>query len=163
MLHGERGHWTSTTVSSEPDASVSSALSLRPRDHLRSSSSALASWKDLIKVDINFPLLKFFSCPNPLMSSVFLCDEFCSFDVWNADGVCCSGLDVHIAQRRLGEFLKWGQWFSKSSRGGYEKPWCSSNTLPLYRLSQPEENGTIGNHFSSFGHTWFQKKLHVLE
>jgi hypothetical protein len=27
----------------------------------------------------------------------------------------------------LGEFLKWGQWFSKSSRGGYEKPWCSSN------------------------------------
>jgi hypothetical protein len=43
-----------------------------------------------------------------------LCDELCSFGVWNADGVCCSGLDVQTAPRRLGEFLKWGQWFSKS-------------------------------------------------
>jgi hypothetical protein len=27
------------------------------------------------------------------------------------------------------------------------------NTLPLYRLSQPREIHTTGNHFSSFGHT----------
>jgi hypothetical protein len=27
-------------------------------------------------------------------SAVFLCDELCSFGVWNADGVCCTGLDV---------------------------------------------------------------------
>jgi hypothetical protein len=63
----------------------------------------------------------------------------------------------------LGEFLKRGQWFSKSSRDGYEKPWCSGNVLPLYRLSQPKEIRTTGNHFSSFGHTWFHKKLHVLD
>jgi hypothetical protein len=31
---------------------------------------------------------------------------------------------------RLGEFLKRGQWFSKSSRGGYKKQWCSRNALP---------------------------------
>jgi hypothetical protein len=37
--------------------------------------------------------------------SIFLCDELCSFGVWNADGVCCSGLDVQTAPRRLGEFL----------------------------------------------------------
>jgi hypothetical protein len=30
----------------------------------------------------------------------------CSFGVWNADGVCCLGLDVQTAPRRLGEFLK---------------------------------------------------------
>jgi hypothetical protein len=65
--------------------------------------------------------------------------------------------------RRLGEFLKWGQWLSKSSRGGYEKPWCSGNALPLYRLSQPKEIRTTTNHFSSFGHMWFHKQLHVLE
>jgi hypothetical protein len=39
-----------------------------------------------------------------------LCDEICSFGVWNADGVCCSGLDVQTALRILGEFLKRGQW-----------------------------------------------------
>jgi hypothetical protein len=49
----------------------------------------------------------------------FLCDELCSFGVWNADDVCCSGLDVQTTPRRLGEFLKRGQWFSKSSKGGY--------------------------------------------
>jgi hypothetical protein len=54
-------------------------------------------------------------------------------------------------------FLKRGQWFSKSSRGRYEKPWCSGNAFPLYRLSQPKEIRIIGNHFSSFGHTWFHK------
>jgi hypothetical protein len=27
-------------------------------------------------------------------SAIFLSDELCSFAVWNADGVCCSGLDV---------------------------------------------------------------------
>jgi hypothetical protein len=91
-----------------------------------------------------------------------LCDELCSFDVWDADGVCCSGLDVQIAPRRLGEFLKRGQWFSKSSRDGYEKLWCSGNALPLYRLSQPKEIRTTGNHFSSFGHTWFRKKINRL-
>jgi hypothetical protein len=47
----------------------------------------------------------------------------------------------------LGEFLKWGQWFSKSSRGGYEKLWCSGNAFPLYRLSQPKEIRTTGNNF----------------
>jgi hypothetical protein len=94
---------------------------------------------------------------------VFLGDELCSFGVWNVDGVCCSDLDVQTAPRRLGEFLKRGQWFSKSSRGGYEKLWCSGNALPLYSLSQPKEICTTGNHFSSFGHTWFHKKLHVLE
>jgi hypothetical protein len=57
-------------------------------------------------------------------------DELCSFGVWNADGVCCSGFEVQTALRRLGEFLKRGQWFSKSSRCGYEKPWCSGNALP---------------------------------
>jgi hypothetical protein len=41
----------------------------------------------------------------------FFSDELCSFDVWNADGICCSGLDVQTAPRRLGEFLKRGQWF----------------------------------------------------
>jgi hypothetical protein len=56
-------------------------------------------------------------------------------------------LDVQTASRRLGEFLKRGQWFSKSSRGGYVKLWCSGNSLPLYRLSQPEEIHTTGNHF----------------
>jgi hypothetical protein len=68
-------------------------------------------------------------------SAVFLCDELCSFSVRNADGVCCSGLDAQTAPRRLGEFLKRGQWFSKSSRGGYEKLWCSGNALPLSVLS----------------------------
>jgi hypothetical protein len=29
-------------------------------------------------------------------------------------------------------------------------------------LSQPKEIRTTENHFSSFGHTWFHKKLHVL-
>jgi hypothetical protein len=61
-----------------------------------------------------------------------LCDELCSFGVWNADGVYYSGLDVQTTPRRLGEFLKRGQWFSKSIRGGYEKLWCSCNALPLY-------------------------------
>jgi hypothetical protein len=28
-------------------------------------------------------------------------------------------------------------------------------------LSQPKEIHTTGNHFSSFGHTWFHKKIHV--
>jgi hypothetical protein len=67
-------------------------------------------------------------------------------------------LDVQTAPRRLGEFIKRGQWFSKSSKGGFEKLWCSSNALPLYRLYQPKEIRTTGNHFSSFGHTWFHKK-----
>jgi hypothetical protein len=80
-----------------------------------------------------------------------------------ADGGCCSGLDVQTTPRRLGEYLKRGQWFSKSSRGGYEKPWYSGNALSLYRLSQLEEIQTTGNHFSSFVHMWFHKKLHVLE
>jgi hypothetical protein len=75
-----------------------------------------------------------------------LCDELFSFGVWNADGVCCSGLDVQTAPRRLGEFLR-GLWFSKSSKGGYEKPWCLGNALPLYRLSQPKEIRITGNHF----------------
>jgi hypothetical protein len=35
-----------------------------------------------------------------------LCDELCSFCVWNADGVCCSGLDEQTTPRRLGEFLR---------------------------------------------------------
>jgi hypothetical protein len=81
--------------------------------------ATLGSYKVLVEVEINCPLLlKFISCPNPLV-----CDELCSFVVWNADGVCCSGLDVQTAPRRLVEFLKWGQWFSKSGRGGYQKPW----------------------------------------
>jgi hypothetical protein len=96
-------------------------------------------------------------------SAVFLCDELCSFGVLNVYGVCCSGLDVQTALRRLGEFLKRGQWFSKSCKGGYEKPWCSGNALPMYWLSQLKEIRTTGNHFSSFGHTWFHKSLHVLE
>jgi hypothetical protein len=62
--------------------------------------------------------------------SVFLCDELFSFGVWNTNGVCCSGLDVQTDPRRLGEFLKRDQWFSKSSRGGYEKPWCSGMLCP---------------------------------
>jgi hypothetical protein len=41
----------------------------------------------------------------------FLCDELCSFGLWNADGSCYSGLDVQTTPRRLGEFLKRGQWF----------------------------------------------------
>jgi hypothetical protein len=44
-----------------------------------------------------------------------LCDELCSFGVWNADDICCSGLDVQTAPRRLGEFLKRGQWFSNQA------------------------------------------------
>jgi hypothetical protein len=76
-----------------------------------------------------------------------LCDELCSFGVWNVDGRCCSGLDVQTTPRRLGEFLKRGQLFSKSSRCRYEKPWFSGNALPMYRLSEPEEIQTIGNHF----------------
>jgi hypothetical protein len=40
-----------------------------------------------------------------------LCDELCSFGVWNADDVCCSGLDVQTAPRSLGQFLKRGQYF----------------------------------------------------
>jgi hypothetical protein len=43
-----------------------------------------------------------------------LCDELCSFGVWNADGICYSGLDVQTTPRRLGGFLKRGQWFSKA-------------------------------------------------
>jgi hypothetical protein len=62
--------------------------------------------------------------------SVFLCNKLWSFGVWNADGVCCSGLDVQTKARRLGEFLKLGQCFSKSSRGGYDKPWCSAMLFP---------------------------------
>jgi hypothetical protein len=81
----------------------------------------------------------------------------------NADGVCCSGSDVQTAPGRLGEFFKRGQWFSSSSRGEYEKPWCSANALTLYRLSLPKEIRTKGNHFSSFGHMWFHKNLDVLE
>jgi hypothetical protein len=42
----------------------------------------------------------------------------------------------------MGEFLKRGQWFSKSSRGE-----CSGNALPLYSLSQPKEIRTLANHF----------------
>jgi hypothetical protein len=34
---------------------------------------------------------------------------------------------------------------------------------PCIDLSQPKEIRTPGNHFSSFGHTWFHKKLHMLE
>jgi hypothetical protein len=34
-----------------------------------------------------------------------LCDELCSFGVWNADGVCCSGLDVQTAQEDWENFL----------------------------------------------------------
>jgi hypothetical protein len=34
---------------------------------------------------------------------------------------------------------------------------------PLYGLSQPKEICTTGSLLSSFGHTWFHKKLHVLE
>jgi hypothetical protein len=30
-------------------------------------------------------------------------------------------------------------------------------------LSQPKEIRTTGNHFSSFGHTWFHKTLHMLD
>jgi hypothetical protein len=54
--------------------------------------------------------------------------------VQNADGVCCSGLDVQTTPRRSGEFFKRGQWFSKSSRGRYEKPWC----LNQKNFAQPE-------------------------
>jgi hypothetical protein len=106
-------------------------------------------------VEINCPhLWKFFSCSNPLVLSVFLCDELCSFDVWNADGVYCSSLDVQIAPGRLGEFQ--GQWFSESSGGGYEKLWCSNNALPLYRLSQPEEIRTTGG---GGGGMWNKKSI----
>jgi hypothetical protein len=48
--------------------------------------------------------------------SVFLCDELCSFGVWNADGVCCSGLDVQTTPRRLGEFLKWVNGFLNQAK-----------------------------------------------
>jgi hypothetical protein len=52
-------------------------------------------------VETNWPLLlKFFSYPNPLVCYRFLCDELCLFGVWNADGVCCSGLDVQTAPRK---------------------------------------------------------------
>jgi hypothetical protein len=171
---GERGQRTSTAASSKADTSVSppprarhrpvcyrrdrdaaSDPPPRPCSPRRKSSSR---WKLIAP----FYLVKFFSCPNPLMLSVF-CDELYSFGVWNADGGCCSCLDVQTALRILGEFLKQGQWFSKSSGGGYEKSWCSANALPLCRLSQLEEIRTTGNHYSSFGHTWFHKKLHVLE
>jgi hypothetical protein len=76
--------------------------------------------------------------------------------VYGMQGVCYSGLDVQTAPRSLGEFLKRGQWFSKSSRGGYEKPWCSGNALPLYRLSQPKEirtTGVIFDHLVTRGFT----------
>jgi hypothetical protein len=57
-------------------------------------------------VENNCPfLLKFFSCPNPLVLSVFWCDELCSFGVWNVDGVCCSGLDVQTSQEDWENFL----------------------------------------------------------
>jgi hypothetical protein len=39
---------------------------------------------------------------------------------------------VEMPEGLLGEFLKRGQWFPKSSRGGYKKPWCLGNALPLY-------------------------------
>jgi hypothetical protein len=39
-------------------------------------------------------------------------------------------LDVQTAPRRFGEFLKQGQWFSKSRRGRFEKPWGSGNVGP---------------------------------
>jgi hypothetical protein len=38
-----------------------------------------------------------------VLSVLILCDELCSCGVWNSDGVCCSGLDVQTAPRRLGE------------------------------------------------------------
>jgi hypothetical protein len=79
-----------------------------------------------------------------------------SFGVWNADGGCCWGLNVQATPRRLGEFLKRGQWFSKSRRGRYEKLWCSGNALPLYRLSRPEEIRTtkiIFHHLVTRGFT----------
>jgi hypothetical protein len=41
------------------------------------------------------------------MLSVFLCEELCSFGVWNADGGSFSGLDVQTTPRRSGEFLSW--------------------------------------------------------
>jgi hypothetical protein len=78
----------------------------------------------------------------------------------------------------LGEFIKRGQWFSKSSKGGYDKLGCSCNGLPLYKLSHVVTRGLhhwvlnqakadiriyLGNYFSALGHTWFYKKLHVLE
>jgi hypothetical protein len=34
-----------------------------------------------------------------------LCDELCSFGVWNADDVCFSGLDVHTTQEDWENFL----------------------------------------------------------
>jgi hypothetical protein len=73
------------------------------------------------------------------------------------------GLGCTDNPKKIRELLKRGHWFSKSRRGRYEKPWSSGTTLPLYRLSQLEEIRTTGNHFLSFGHTWFHKKLHVLE
>jgi hypothetical protein len=33
--------------------------------------------------------------------------NYAHFGVWNADGVCCSGLDAQTAPRKLGEILKW--------------------------------------------------------
>jgi hypothetical protein len=47
----------------------------------------------------------------------------------------------------LGEFLKRGQWFSKSSGGRYDKLWCLGNALPLCILSQPEEICTTRKSF----------------
>jgi hypothetical protein len=60
-------------------------------------------------------------------------------------------------------FLSGVNAFLNQEKADMKKPWCSGNDLPLYRLSQPIEIRRTGNHFSSFGHTWFHKKLHVLE
>jgi hypothetical protein len=107
------------------------------RDHDAASNPPHRPCSPRRKSSSRWKLSSLFYCNS---SAVFLSDELCSFGVWNADGVCCSGLDVQIAPRRSGELLKRGQWFSKSSRGRYEKSWCSGNALPLYRLSQPKEN-----------------------
>jgi hypothetical protein len=71
-------------------------------------------------------------------------------------------LDVQTAPRRSGEFLKRGQWFSKLSRGGYEKTWCLGNPFPLYRLSQIEKTDNEKSFFHHLVTRDFKKiKLHV--
>jgi hypothetical protein len=50
-------------------------------------------------VEINWPLLLKFS------SAVFLCDELCSFGVWNADGVCARAWMYRQPQEDWENFL----------------------------------------------------------
>jgi hypothetical protein len=93
----------------------------------------------------------------------FFCDELCSFGVWNADGVCCSGLDVQTTRRRLGEFLSGVNDFLNQAEADMRNRFVQAMLCPCIDcLNQKKfaQREIIFHHLVTRG---FHKKLHVLE